>query len=150
MADITKRVPDCDDEGERGKRGPRGHDGDPGATGPTGPTGSSAPAELAPLVAAARVNVDDPPSIFFQSMVGFVNPPVRVGMGVYELTLADPVPDEGQVVVDATPFTSVRIADVFGVVAGPPTVITLRLFDLAGVFADGSFAIVVHRAPLFP
>src|SRR5512143_1117398 len=42
MADITKRGPDCDDEGERGERGERGrsgHRGHDGATGPTGPTG---------------------------------------------------------------------------------------------------------------
>jgi BclB C-terminal domain-containing protein len=49
MADITRRVPGCDDDcegergerGERGKRGHRGHDGrggDDGETGPTGPT----------------------------------------------------------------------------------------------------------------
>lgn len=41
MADISKRAPGCDDEGERGKRGPRGHDGQDGAPGPTGPTGPS-------------------------------------------------------------------------------------------------------------
>ena len=70
MADINKRVPDCDDcggeRGERGKRGKHGHrghdghdghnghnghdgrDGDTGPTGPTGPegggTGSTGPA----------------------------------------------------------------------------------------------------------
>ena len=55
MADITKRLPDCDDDcenGERGKRGKRGHrghdgrdgnDGNDGATGPTGPTGLTGP-----------------------------------------------------------------------------------------------------------
>ena len=55
MADITKRLPDCDDcEGERGERGERGHrghrghqghDGRDGTTGPTGPggTGSTGP-----------------------------------------------------------------------------------------------------------
>ena len=58
MTDITKRLPDCDDEGERGERGEKGergergrrghrghdgkdgrdgHDGNDGATGPTGP-----------------------------------------------------------------------------------------------------------------
>lgn len=39
MADLTRRVPDCGEEGKRGRRGPRGHDGDPGTTGPTGPAG---------------------------------------------------------------------------------------------------------------
>ena len=48
MADITKRLPDCDDDGERGergkrgkrgKRGQRGHDGRDGDTGPAGPGG---------------------------------------------------------------------------------------------------------------
>lgn len=71
MADITRRVPDCDDSegergerGERGKRGKRGHDGergergengergergedgrdgDTGSTGPTGSDGSTGP-----------------------------------------------------------------------------------------------------------
>lgn len=59
MADIGKRLPDCDDcegergeRGERGKRGHRGHrghdgsdgsDGSDGGTGPTGPTGSTGP-----------------------------------------------------------------------------------------------------------
>ncbi len=52
MAEITRRIPDCDDDcegergerGERGKRGPRGHDGHDGhdgATGTTGPTGAA-------------------------------------------------------------------------------------------------------------
>lgn len=71
MSDISKRGPDCDDDGERGergKRGKRGHrghdgergergeqgerghdghdgrDGDTGPTGPTGPTGFTGPA----------------------------------------------------------------------------------------------------------
>lgn len=46
MADITRRIPDCDDDcegggerGKRGKRGHRGHDGSDGAIGPTGPSG---------------------------------------------------------------------------------------------------------------
>jgi len=45
MADITRRVPDCDDgeRGERGKRGHRGHRGHDGATGPTGPAAASGP-----------------------------------------------------------------------------------------------------------
>ncbi len=52
MADITWRIPDCDDsegEGERGERGRRGHrghrghDGHDGATGPTGFTGPTGP-----------------------------------------------------------------------------------------------------------
>src|SRR5512143_12864 len=47
MADITRRIPDCDDDdGERGPRGRRGHrgrDGRDGATGPTGPTGPIGP-----------------------------------------------------------------------------------------------------------
>ena len=64
MADINKRVLDCDDDcedgerGERGKRGKRGHrghdgndgndgnDGATGPTGPTGPTGSTGPTGL--------------------------------------------------------------------------------------------------------
>src|SRR5512135_1742938 len=48
MADITRRIPDCEDEGargERGERGHRGHRGRDGATGSTGPagTGSTGP-----------------------------------------------------------------------------------------------------------
>src|SRR5512135_1987123 len=52
MADITRRIPDCDDDGERGERGKRGHrgqrghdghDGRDGATGPTGPVGPTGP-----------------------------------------------------------------------------------------------------------
>src|SRR5512143_975350 len=45
MADITKRLPDCEDDerGERGHRGRRGHDGRDGATGPTGPAGPTGP-----------------------------------------------------------------------------------------------------------
>ena len=67
MADITRRIPGCDDDcengergergergesgergerGERGKRGPRGHDGNAGhdgAIGPTGPMGATGP-----------------------------------------------------------------------------------------------------------
>ena len=47
MAEITRRIPDCDDDcegerGKRGKRGKRGHQGrvgDDGEIGPTGPTG---------------------------------------------------------------------------------------------------------------
>src|SRR5574341_764287 len=64
MADITRRIPDCDDDcegergerGERGKRGHRGHsghrgrDGSDGDTGPTGPTG---------LTGGLGVNVQD-------------------------------------------------------------------------------------------
>ena len=57
MSELTKRVLDCDNDGERGERGERGkrghrghrgHDGNDGidgatgATGPTGPTGSTA------------------------------------------------------------------------------------------------------------
>lgn len=42
MAEITKRVPLCDDDddGEGGKRGRRGPKGSLGSTGPTGPTGA--------------------------------------------------------------------------------------------------------------
>lgn len=39
MADITKRLPDCENEGERGRRGKRGHRGHQGSVGPAGPTG---------------------------------------------------------------------------------------------------------------
>lgn len=47
MAEITRRIPDCDDDcegergkrGKRGKRGHRGRDGDDGEIGPTGPAG---------------------------------------------------------------------------------------------------------------
>ena len=49
MADITRRLSDCDDDcegergerGKRGHRGHRGHDGQDGETGPMGPTGPS-------------------------------------------------------------------------------------------------------------
>lgn len=40
MADITKRFPDCDDDGRRGKRGRRG---------PTGPTGASGGSAIIPF-----------------------------------------------------------------------------------------------------
>jgi len=40
MSDITRRIPDCEEDGE-GKRGHRGHRGNDGSTGPTGPTGPS-------------------------------------------------------------------------------------------------------------
>ena len=51
MADISKRLPDCDNDsegergerGERGRRGHRGHDGADGAMGPAGPTGPEGP-----------------------------------------------------------------------------------------------------------
>lgn len=56
MADINKRVPECDGDGDgergergrRGHRGHRGHDGHDGATGPTGPAGSGATGATGP------------------------------------------------------------------------------------------------------
>ena len=67
MADLTKRVLDCDDDcegergerGERGKRGHRGHrghdghDGRDGDTGPTGPTGNTGPSGVGTIAVAA-------------------------------------------------------------------------------------------------
>jgi hypothetical protein len=45
MADITRRVPDCDDcDGERGERGERGKRGHRGPEGPQGPAGPGGPA----------------------------------------------------------------------------------------------------------
>lgn len=95
MADITRRIPDCDDDcegergerGERGKRGHRGHrghrgrdgsDGDTGPTGPTGPTGG------------LGVNVQDdgvPLPGNPQDTLNFVGAGVEVTVGSAKITL---------------------------------------------------------------
>lgn len=54
MADITKRLPDCDDE--RGRRGRRGHRG---ATGPTGP-GGPATSLVGPTSGDGAILADEP------------------------------------------------------------------------------------------
>ena len=76
MADITSRIPGCDDDcegergerGERGKRGHRGHrghdgrdgrDGDTGPAGPTGPAGSLNAQSFTYLVTGEESDLSD-------------------------------------------------------------------------------------------
>jgi hypothetical protein len=122
MSDMNKRGPDCDDcddeSGERGKRGKRGHrghagrDGQDGSTGPTGPsglpgqqgqpgaTGATGPSGqgLVPTIAAAFVNGQNGDAF---SNTGFSSI-VRVTDGTYDLTLADPPPNDNQIIPNVT------------------------------------------------
>src|SRR5512143_146615 len=55
MADITKRLPECDNEGERGRRGERGHRGHRGPIGPTGPAAAEGPPFQPPFVPPTKI-----------------------------------------------------------------------------------------------
>jgi hypothetical protein len=123
MSDISKRAPDCDDDGgERGRRGHRGHrgrDGRDGATGPTGPaasstgftgpTGPTGSDGSSRLIAAANVSGAG------TQLSGFGFSGVNhVGVGQYDLTLSAPPAND----VDVIPTVSMQVLVGF-IDAGP-------------------------------
>ena len=160
MTDISKRLPDCDDDGERGERGERGHrghrgqdgrdgqDGGTGSTGPTGPagatgptgftgpTGATGPTEGSPIIAAARVSPGG-----FVSNKGFSGV-VRTGPGSYDLTLIIQ-PLDNNVIVHVTLIDTYNVAINVAVPVVIGGVVTVSFYDPAGTPRDGSFFITV-------
>jgi BclB C-terminal domain-containing protein len=106
MADLSKRVLDCDDcedgergergeRGKRGKRGHRGHDGHDGHDGDTGPTGATgetgtAPASIIPFASGTPEQMTHlPPGLLDTGFVvgfGSSGPNIVVGGATIDLT----------------------------------------------------------------
>lgn len=158
--------------GKRGKRGSRGHDGhdghdghnghdgrdgrdgDTGPTGPTGSTGSTGATGLTgatgesgfpPVIAAAAVAANG----FFAAQNGFTGMAAAhvPGTGVYVLTLTNPPPNLGSLVITATPIHPAPGVGVAGqITAGVivPNQIEIITYNAAGVPTDRSFYVVVH------
>ncbi len=131
MADISKRFPDCDDDGERGERGRRG---------PTGPTGPAGPSVL-PTIAAALVDgITGSPTEGFLSNRGFTSY-VRLGIGQYQLGLAAPQPPDVNCIINVTSAT-VFLVEVHesGFMSGGFVIVT---FEQGNTQIDAVFNITV-------
>jgi hypothetical protein len=148
MADISIRIPDCEEDGEgergergeRGKRGHRGHDGHDGATGSTGPTGTTGAtgtSGVAPTIAAATL---DAAGVFLGNHPGF-SAVVHSGVGLYALTLTNPPSNLFNLVVVAT------LASLIGQISWEVIAVNQILigtFDSAGAAADRNFSVVAY------
>lgn len=118
-----------------GATGPTGAAGTAGATGPTGPTGV---AGVAPLIAAARVDVNGA----FVSQQGFSGIAHTPASGTYALTLANPPASLDDLSVQVTQVnfdgSGEQLVDFTD-----PDVIEVFTFDSTGTISDRPFMVAV-------
>jgi hypothetical protein len=123
--------------GERGERGERGKTGPAGPAGSTGPIGPTGPAGLAPVIAAASVNLDGT----FVAQKGFTGS-AHPSTGVYTFALANPPINTNNLAVVATLGGNASGEIVWLGNGFAP--ITIQTFDGANALADRLFTIVVY------